>query len=141
MKRVISLLLFVSLFTIFANAQNGETAIREAMKRQEAAWNIGDIPGFMQTYWHSDSLLFVSSNGPLYGWQNTLDRYKKNYPDTATMGKLNFTIVEIKQLCSDNYTVLGKWQLVRTSGNIGGYFTLLFRLIHGQWFIISDHTS
>ncbi len=138
---MVTLLVLVAIFSLHAKAQDGETAIREAMHRQETAWNNGDIPGFMQTYWHSDSLLFVGSNGPLYGWQNTLERYKKNYPDTATMGKLNFTIVEIKQLCSDHYTVLGKWQLVRTSGNIGGYFTLLFRLIHGQWFIIADHTS
>jgi len=30
------------------------------MDKQMAAWNRGDLEGFMQGYWKSDSLMFVS---------------------------------------------------------------------------------
>ena len=33
--------------------------ILERMDVQEAAWNAGDLEGFMAAYWQSDSLLFV----------------------------------------------------------------------------------
>ena len=130
------------IFSFAANAQSVDTAaIHSVMDEQVKAWNNGDINAFMQTYWKSDSLLFVGSKGPTYGWQTTLDNYKKRYPDTIAMGKLDFEILEIKLLSAEYGFVLGKWHLARTIGDIGGHFTLLFRKIHGQWYIIADHTS
>jgi ketosteroid isomerase-like protein len=129
-------------FSVAVPAQSNEiTAIRTVMHEQVKAWNNGDIDAFMQGYWKSDSLLFVGSKGPNYGWQTTLDNYKKSYPDTTVMGKLDFTFLEIKLLSADHAFVLGKWHLARTIGDIGGHFTLLFRKINGQWLIIADHTS
>jgi ketosteroid isomerase-like protein len=129
-------------FPFVATAQNNEiTAIRTIMNEQVKAWNNGDIDVFMQGYWKSDSLLFVGSKGPEYGWKTTLENYKKRYPDTTVMGKLDFTFLEIKLLSADHAFVLGKWHLARTIGDIGGHFTLLFRKINGQWYIIADHTS
>jgi hypothetical protein len=46
------------LFVQNAVAQSSdETAIRTVLSTQQAAWNKGDINGFMQGYWKSDSLL------------------------------------------------------------------------------------
>ena len=129
-------------FSIASLAQSSDTtAIRAVMNAQVKAWNNGNIDAFMQTYWKSDSLLFVGSKGPNYGWQTTLENYKKRYPDTTAMGKLDFNILEIKLLSAEYGFVLGKWHLTRTIGDIGGHFTLLFRKINGQWFIVADHTS
>jgi len=128
--------------SVAASAQNNETAaIRTVMDKQVSDWNNGDIDAFMKGYWKNDSLLFVGSKGPNYGWQTTLENYKKRYPDTTVMGKLDFTFLEIKLLSADHAFVLGKWHLARTIGDIGGHFTLLFRKIKGQWYIIADHTS
>jgi len=88
-----------------------EKAIRKLMAAQELAWNSGNIPGFMEGYWKNDSLLFVGKSGPNYGWQHTLDNYQKNYPDTATMGQLQFDILQTKKLSGKYYFVLGKWFL------------------------------
>lgn len=118
-----------------------ESAILAAMQKQETAWNAGDIHTFMETYWQHDSLLFVGSAGPVYGWQNTLDRYLNTYPDTATMGKLKFNILQINRLSSNNYFVMGKWKLTRTIGDASGHFTLLFEKINNEWLIIVDHSS
>jgi ketosteroid isomerase-like protein len=120
---------------------NAERDIRGAMRLQQEAWNKGDVAAFMETYWKSDSLLFVGSSGPIYGWQGAFDRYLKTYPDQASMGKLKFDLLQINPLSESYYFVLGKWHLTRKKGNIGGTFTLLFKKIAAKWVIISDHTS
>jgi ketosteroid isomerase-like protein len=129
-------------FTIEVAAQsNDETAVRKILSNQSAAWNRGDIEGFMKGYWENDSLMFIGKSGITYGWSNTLNNYKKNYPDAATMGKLSFTIISVKNLSPEYFHVIGKWHLQRTTDNPEGYFTLLFRKIKGQWVIIADHSS
>lgn len=142
MKKYLLLLLTVFLLTPGVNAQsNDELAIRKAMNEQLAAWNAGDIDRFMGTYWQDDSLMFIGKSGITYGWQKTLENYKKGYPDTTAMGKLDFNILEVKRLSVMYFFVVGKWHLTRSIGNIGGHFTLLFRKIKNKWVIIADHSS
>jgi ketosteroid isomerase-like protein len=141
MKKIF-LFLLLMIFSSYLVAQNeDETAIRNVMAAQVKAWNNGNIDGFMQTYWKSDSLMFIGKTAPTYGWQTTLENYKKNYPDAATMGKLSFNLINLKALSQDYYFVIGEWHLTRSVGDIGGYFTLLFRKINGKWVIVVDHTS
>jgi ketosteroid isomerase-like protein len=111
------------------------------MDQQEACWNEGDIECFMEGYWPSDSLMFIGKEGVVYGYDNTLERYLKNYPDRSAMGTLGFDIVELQRLSPDFYHMVGKWQLQREIGDIGGHFTLLFRKINGEWMIVKDHSS
>ena len=125
---------------IFAQ-KNNDVDIQLVLHNQEKAWNNGDLEAFMKGYWKSDSLMFVGKSGITYGWQKTLDNYKKGYPDTAAMGKLHFDILEMKPVSDNAYFIIGKWQLIRSIGNIGGYFSLLFKKINGEWLIICDHTS
>jgi len=124
------------------NAQSAdEKAIRQLLAEQTKAWNAGDLDKFMEGYWHSDSLVFIGKNGPRYGYEQTLSNYKRNYPDTSAMGKLHFDLLQTKALSFQYYFVIGKWHLKRTVGNLDGSFTLLFRKIRNQWYIISDHSS
>ena len=95
----------------------------------------------MNGYWQSDSLMFIGKSGITYGWQKTLDNYKKNYPDTASMGKLNFDLLSVKPVAENYFFVVGKWHLTRSIGDVGGVFTLLFRKVKNQWVIIADHSS
>ena len=134
--------LFFLLLSASSNAQTkDEIAIRKVLSIQSDAWTRGDIDGFMKGYWKNDSLVFIGKNGVTYGWQNTLNNYKKGYPDTATMGKLTFTLISVKRLSEKYYRVIGKWFLKRTIGDVGGHFTLLLEKIKGVWVIIEDHTS
>jgi len=110
------------------------------MDDQAAAWNRGDIEGFMQGYWNSDKLVFVS-NQVTRGWQPTLDRYKKTYDSRAKMGTLTFSDLEITVLSKDAAVVLGSWSLARESDNPHGKFTLIFRKFKDGWKIVHDHTS
>jgi hypothetical protein len=111
------------------------------MNEQLTAWNTRDFDRFMTTYWQSDSLKFIGKSGITYGWQKTLDNYKSNYPDTAAMGKLDFQLIEIKRLSVLYYSVVGKWHLSRSIGDLSGYFTLLFKKIKNKWVIVMDHSS
>lgn len=139
MKKIIFFCL-VMLCSARSFAQDKQ-AIIKVMDQQRLAWNQGDIDGFMQGYWKSDSLMFVGSTKPTYGWQNTLDNYKRGYPDKAAMGILSFDILKVQILDPENAFVFGAWHLKREKDNPGGYYTLWFRKIKGEWKIVVDHTS
>jgi len=138
--KIIITFLTLFLFSGWSFAQEKE-AVAKVLEDQQLAWNRGDIDGFMQGYWKSDSLVFVGKGAPVYGWQKTIDRYKRGYPDKAAMGELTFDIIQVKILDSTNAFVLGGWRLKRDKDTPGGYFTLWFRKINGEWKIVCDHTS
>ena len=140
MKYFLVLLSLCSVMGPQAQSKN-ETTIRNFLNEQTGAWNKGDINGFMKGYWENDSLMFIGKTGITYGWTNTLNNYKKGYPDTAAMGKLTFTLFSVKRLSKRHYHVVGKWFLKRSIGDVGGHYTLLFQKINGRWVIIADHSS
>jgi ketosteroid isomerase-like protein len=121
-------------------------AVQSVLRAQEAAWNRGDIPAFMEHYWKSDDLTFSSGGKTTRGWQATLDNYRKRYPTRVAMGQVSFQELEITPLCDTNSKegaamVLGRWQLDRENEPVGGNFTLVIRKIDGRWVIVHDHTS
>ncbi|MCW5911835.1 MAG: DUF4440 domain-containing protein [Cyclobacteriaceae bacterium] len=117
-----------------------EAKIREVLARQQDAWNAGDLDLFMEGYWKSDSLQFIGSS-IRYGWQQTLDNYKKNYATRELMGRLQFDIWQIVPLASDAYLLTGKYTLFRESDQPSGPFTLIFKKKNNEWVIVYDHTS
>jgi hypothetical protein len=138
----ITLILFLSYSCLVAQDHDQDiTAIRKVLTQQQNDWNSGKLESFMQGYWKSDSLKFISSRGINYGWQATLDGYKKGYPTTEAMGKLTFTIISIEKLSKKSAMVIGKWHLQRTKDEPQGHFTLLWKKIEGRWVIVADHTS
>ena len=138
----------VSIFLITASSFAGnkpspkeKAEITTLLNKQVEAWNAGDIEKFMDTYWHSEKLVFIGSRGPTYGWQATLDNYKKGYPDKKTMGNLEFKIFDISKIDKKTIFVIGRFELTREAGELNGHFTLIIQKIKGQWLIISDHSS
>jgi len=117
-----------------------ENAIRELLLRQEGAWNRGNIEEFMEGYWKSDSLMFVGSR-ITQGWDSTIARYKKTYPDLDAMGKLTFSFYEFRFISNNACLVTGRYLLKRADDDPGGMFTLLVRKINKSWVIVYDHTS
>lgn len=122
-----------------AEALKGQ--IVETLSRQDAAWNAGDIEGFMQDYWKSEDLRFASRGDVKRGWQVTFDGYMNRYPDKATMGELKFSDLEVQLLSARDALVFGRWELVRASDRPNGLFTLHMQKNDGRWLIMSDHTS
>lgn len=120
---------------------SGEQDIRAVLEAQAAAWNKGDIDGFMRGYWESDELTFSSGGTVTRGWNATLRRYRTRYATRDKMGQLTFSDLEVRMLGDDAALVLGRWQLRRKEDAPGGIFTLVFRRMAGRWLIIHDHTS
>ena len=116
-------------------------AIKAVLTTQQAAWNRGDIPTFLEGYWNSPELTFSGTNGIVRGYDGVLVRYQKAYPDKDAMGELEFSGLEIRMLGADSALVLGHWHLARKIGDAGGVFTLIFRRFPAGWRIIHDHTS
>ena len=142
-RRILPLLLVCASITgCSGESTPSAEAIRSVMDRQVTAWNDGDIEGYMQGYWRSDSLRFASGGTAAYGWETTLGRYRRGYPDREAMGDLSFDEVDVDMLSSDHALVFGRWNLVRNEmDSLGGLFTLLFRRTPDGWRIIHDHTS
>ena len=115
--------------------------IRAVIQAQEAAWNAGDLEGFMNGYARSEKTTFVSGDEVTRGWEPVLTRYKARYSDRQKMGTLRFSDLEITPLGSDAAVVLGRWQLKRAQDNPRGRFTLIFRRLPEGWRIVQDHTS
>lgn len=137
---ILSLLILNNLFGYSQKKHDQVKVVIDNMKIQEEAWNRADISGFMKYYWKSDSLKFIGSKGITYGWQKTYDNYVKGYPTKEAMGVLTFTIKEATQLSGTSIYVIGQWELMKDKP-AGGYFTLLWKKINGQWVIVADHTS
>lgn len=144
MKSMLYIFLFVAiLIPNWSQAQNKDIEkVKTLLQGQAAAWNKGDIEGFMQTYWKSDKLQFIGSSGITYGWQPTLERYKKAYPDQETMGQLRFEIIDAQKRSRKVISLVGKYFLKRSEekGDAEGIFLLICKKVKGKWKIVVDQT-
>lgn len=118
-----------------------EVTIRSILIAQEAAWNRGDIDGFMEGSWESDKLRYASGGEVTYGYDATTARYKERYSDRSLMGELDFSDLDIEMLGPDAAVVHGAWKLMRETDEPSGLFTLIFRKIDGEWVMTSDTTT
>lgn len=117
-------------------------AVRAVLDAQVAAWNRGDVDGFMDGYEQSDGIIFISGDDVTRGWQTVLERYQMSYDTREKMGTLVFTELEIKPLSPFYTQAIGHWQLTRPDASSPhGRFTLLFRRTIKGWRIVHDHTS
>lgn len=139
MKRIL-LFLFFTAPLILLRAEVADD-IKAVLLTQQAAWNRGDIDGFMAGYVQSDDLRFASGGTVTYGWKTTLARYKAHYPDQTAMGTLAFTNLVVTELAPDAALVFGQWELTRAKDKPWGLFTLTLKRTAAGWRIIQDHTS
>ncbi len=119
-----------------------EKGVRAILDAQVAAWNRGNIEAFMEGYWKSPELTFVSGTSITKGWDETLARYRKRYQSEGReMGTLTFDDLDIQVFSKDAAVVRGAWKLKMKDANPGGRFTLIFKRFKEGWRIVYDHTS
>lgn len=123
------------------SSSKDDAGIRTVMLAQVAAWNRGDIDGFMNGYARSAATEFIAGDKLTRGWQTVRDRYKKKYNSREKMGRLVFSELKITRLSSNAALVIGRWKLTRKDDQQRGRFTLLFRRTPAGWRIAHDHTS
>jgi ketosteroid isomerase-like protein len=124
------------------NAEDKVTAaIRAVLEAQAAAWNNGDVTGYMDGYERSSQTVLMSGDNVTRGWQTIHDRYQRNYNSREKMGTLTFSDLEITLLGNGKALVIGRWHLKRATDEPHGRFTLIFSATKKGWKIIHDHTS
>ena len=139
------LLLIATSGWVFAQTfpASDKSAIEQVLREQAAAWNRGDLEGFMSGYWKSPELTFFSGAHEFKGWQAALDRYKNSYQSAGKeMGKLEFTNLRVEMLGADSAFVRGEFHLTMSDGKTPhGLFTLIFRKFPEGWKIVHDHSA
>ena len=143
MIRIIIFFILITTNIIYSQniSEKDSLKILNVLETQRQAWNNFDIDEFMQGYLKSDKLVFSGSNGPIYGWNFVKDRYLSNYSSNELMGYLDFEINDLFLITKKVALLLGKFNIKRDNENLSGYFTLVFKKIKGNWYIVSDHTS
>lgn len=139
---IVALILAMPLVADEPKPSAAETAIRKVLGDQVAAWNKGDLAGFMAGYWNSKELTFYSAKDKQQGWEATFERYKKRYQaDGKEMGRLSFAELEIQVLNPDYALVKGRWNVELKQEKLNGLFTLVMKRTEQGWVIVHDHTS
>ncbi len=118
-----------------------KTEVKKILDLSVEGWNSGNLEDYMQCYLKSESMRFVGNNSFNMGWINTLNRYKKSYPDKKSMGILSFSDIDITVISSDAVLVFGRWTLSYKDRKKTGLYTLLLRKFEQGWKIVHDHSS
>ena len=141
-SNIVLIVLLNSVITYTQDFRESDSlSILSVLENQKKAWNNNDIDKFMQGYLNSEKLIFVSKNGPIYGWDFVRDRYKTEYSSKYLMGDLDFEIYDLFLITNRSAILIGKFNLVREDEELTGFFSLIFKKIKGDWYIVSDHTS
>ena len=120
-----------------------QAAAEKLLSDQQAAWNRGDLEGYMAGYWRSPELTFYSGATVTRGWQPTLDRYRGRYQQGGKeMGQLAFSDLEVSPIAEGVLFSRGAWRLTFKDGKgAHGLFTLLIRKLDDGYRIVHDHSS
>lgn len=121
-----------------SDPQADEGAIRKVMDEQEAAWDRGDIRGYMAGY--AEDVCFIGRRGRTCGKEAVTLNYEKSYPDKAAMGDLHFALHEVLPAGGEHAWVTGTWELFRAADTLSGGFSLLWRKGPDGWLILRDHS-
>jgi uncharacterized protein (TIGR02246 family) len=126
-----------------------QAQIESVLRAQVAAWNRGDIPGFMHGYDASPDTTFVGTEVE-HGYDAILKRYQRKFSTRAQMGTLRFSHLEIRLLSGTVATTTGRFELTfapATSSSApapppkSGIFSLVWVKQAAGWRIVLDHTS
>lgn len=126
-----------------AGGANAADEVGAAWDAQVAAWNRGDLEGYMAAYWRSPDLVFFSNAGEIRGWQATLDRYRAKYQGKGQhMGTLDFPQLDFTVLGPDAVLARGRWHLKMPDGKeLSGMTSVVFRRLPEGWRIVHDHST
>lgn len=128
-------------FALLGCAHVQQEDVLAVLQAQVQAWNAGSVEGYMQGYWNSPELTFVSGGSVTKGYDVVLERYRRHYNSPELMGTLTFSDEEVRFLSETSAIVTGEWRLARQSDEPWGRFTLLLQEKPEGWKVVYDHTS
>lgn len=119
-----------------------ETRVRRALAASAAAWNRGDLEGFMAVYLESPETTYVGGGGLQVGYDAIRQRYAPLFRSGAERDSLRFDELRVRRISGDVAVGTARWVLHRAGRVTGsGPFTLVLRQVRGTWKIVHDHSS
>jgi uncharacterized protein (TIGR02246 family) len=118
-----------------------EATIRQVFEEGCAAWNRGDLDGYLSSYWDSEKTLWVSGGAMKRGREAIAAAYKARFSTPSQMGSLTLTDLEIDVLTAADAIVFGRWQVEAEGGSANGFFTVQLKKMENAWVYVADHSS
>ena len=117
-------------------------AIDSMLTASAAAWNRGDLDGFMSTYVDDSSTTFLTASGLGEGYEWIRNRYAPRFEPGAARDSLRFTELRVRPLGRDHALATARYVLFRRDSTTAtGPFTVVLRRTEQGWKMIHDHTS
>jgi uncharacterized protein (TIGR02246 family) len=117
--------------------------VTKVLLAQEAAWNKGDLDGYISHYKDAPDTQAVLGT-PVRGLANIRLAFRANFPNRDVMGTLAQDSVEVRAL-GDNFALAtGNYHLTRprkAGGDLNGAFTEVLEKTPTGWQIIFSETT
>ncbi len=124
-------------------AESARTDIAAALAASAAAWNAGDLPGFVEIY--ANDAVYVSGERMLRGKAEITEHYRPSFAATGNVrGKLSLQPLAWRAISNVHQLLVARWTLKPEGLDAKvetGMTTLLFERRPEGWRIISDHSS
>jgi len=125
------------------DADRSAGQVATLLARSAAAWNRGDLDGFMAGYAHDSVTSFLSGGHVQYGWERLYARYREAYfAPGRSRDSLSFAEARVRVLAPTVAFYTARFALHRGDSLVAsGPFTLILERRGDRWLIIHDHTS
>ncbi len=124
-----------------ASTADDEALVRAVFEDGAKAWSQGNIDGYLDGYWKSEKLRWVSDGTIIEGWAEVEEAFKKRFDKAENIGVLTASDLDIEILSATDALVFGVWTQETEAATRTGFFTVHLKKIDGRWKIISDHSS
>lgn len=115
-------------------------AVQALLDHGAAAWNAGDLDGFISDY--APDATFVTQSGVVRGRAAIRARYARRFEPGAVRDSLHFEGLEVDVVGRDALNAIAYYVLMRgDSVTARGPTSLVVRRIGGRWYIAHDHSS
>ncbi len=112
------------------------------LRTSAAAWNSGDLEGFLYWYRRGAETTFIGSGGLLHGWEAIRLRYAPLFEPGAVRDSLRFEGLETRSLGAGRGLATARYVLFSGDSTTStGVFTLVLEDTPGGWRIVHDHSS
>ena len=110
--------------------------------RSAAAWNRGDLDGFMADYAHEPTTTFIDGRRAQRGWEWIRNHYAPRFVPGAARDSLHFEELTARPLAPTLALVTARFVLVRGGRTTAsGPFSLVMEHRTDGWKILHDHSS
>ena len=115
--------------------------IASLLAQQYSAWNSHDIDNYMQVFWRSPLLIYVTEGTIWTGWDQVKANVERNFPNKASMGHAILERLQTNVIAPDTATTIEWWTVYFPAAKVHGFTTSTWRKFPEGWRVIEIHTS